>query len=74
MVCIYFGTLCVNIVVHAGSSLIKGNPLKAGKDGTVAMTYIFIPFTSGGGKVFGISALPFIAQSYDDAYRLYQIS
>ncbi|WP_294962240.1 TRAP transporter substrate-binding protein [Sulfurimonas sp.] len=64
----------VDIVVHAGSSLIKGNPLKAVKDGTVAMTDMFIPFTSGGGKVFGISALPFIAQSYDDAYKLYQIS
>jgi len=64
----------VDITVHAGSSLIKGNPLKAVKDGTVAMTDMFIPFTSGGGKVFGISALPFIAHSYDDAYRLYQIS
>ncbi len=64
----------VNITVHPGSSLIKGNPLKAVKDGTVAMTDMFIPFTSGGGKVFGISALPFIASSYDDAYKLYQIS
>ncbi|QKF81584.1 TRAP transporter substrate-binding protein [Halarcobacter ebronensis] len=64
----------VEITVHAGSSLIKGNPLKAVKDGTVAMTDMFIPFTSGGGKVFGISALPFIAHSYDDAYKLYQIS
>jgi len=64
----------IEIVVHAGSSLIKGNPLKAVKDGTVAMTDMFIPFTSGGGKVFGISALPFMAQSYDDAYRLYQIA
>lgn len=64
----------IDITVHAGSSLIKGNPLKAVKDGTVAMTDMFIPFTSGGGKVFGISALPFIAQSYDDAFRLYQIS
>lgn len=64
----------VNIVVHAGSSLVKGNPLKAVKDGTVAMTDMFIPFTSGGGKVFGISALPFIASSYDDALELYKIS
>ena len=64
----------VNITVHAGSSLVKGNPLKAVKDGTVAMTDMFIPFTSGGGKVFGVSALPFIAQNYDDAYKLYQIS
>lgn len=64
----------VNITVHPGSSLVKGNPLKAVKDGTVAMTDMFIPFTSGGGKVFGVSALPFIAQSYDDAFRLYQIS
>lgn len=64
----------VKITVHAGSSLVKGNPLKAVKDGTVAMTDMFIPFTSGGGKVFGISALPFIAHSYDDAYKLYQIS
>ncbi|WP_428024720.1 TRAP transporter substrate-binding protein [Arcobacter sp.] len=64
----------VSITVYAGSSLVKGNPLKAVKDGTVAMTDMFIPFTAGGGKVFGISALPFVAQSYDDAYRLYQIS
>ncbi len=35
---------------------------------------MFIPFTSGGGKVFGISALPFIANSYEDAYKLYQLS
>ncbi len=64
----------VIITVHAGSSLVKGNPLRAVKDGTVALTDMFIPFTSGGGKVFGISALPFIANSYSDAYRLYQIS
>ncbi|WP_457607762.1 TRAP transporter substrate-binding protein [Nitratifractor sp.] len=64
----------VKITVHPGSSLVKGNPLKAVKDGTAPMTDMFIPFTSGGGKVFGISALPFIAKSYDDAYRLYQLS
>lgn len=64
----------VQITVHAGSSLVKGNPLKAVKDGTVAMTDMFIPFTAGGGKAFGISALPFIASSYDDAFKLYQIS
>ncbi|RXK07112.1 TRAP transporter substrate-binding protein [Halarcobacter bivalviorum] len=64
----------VEITVHAGSALIKGNPLKAVKDGTVAMTDMFIPFTSGGGKVFGISALPFIANSYEDAYKLYQLA
>ena len=64
----------VNIIVNPGSALIKGNPLKAVKDGTVAMTYMFIPFTSGGGKVFGVSALPFIASSYDDAFKLYQLS
>lgn len=64
----------VKITVHAGSSLVKGSPLQAVKDGTVAMTDMFIPFTAGGGKVFGISALPFVASSYDDAYKLYQIS
>ena len=64
----------VKIKVHAGSSLVKGNPLKAVKDGTVAMTDMFIPFTAGGGKVFGISALPFVATNYDDAFRLYQLS
>lgn len=64
----------VKITVHAGGSLVKGSPLQAVKDGTVAMTDMFIPFTAGGGKVFGISALPFVANSYDDAYKLYQIS
>ncbi len=64
----------VKITVHAGSSLVKGNPLKAVKDGTAPMTDMFIPFTAGGGKVFGISALPFVANSYDDAFKLYQLS
>lgn len=64
----------VKIKVHAGSSLVKGNPLKAVKNGTVAMSDMFIPFTAGGGKVFGISALPFIASSYKSSYRLYQLS
>ena len=64
----------IDITVHSGSSLVKGNALKAVKDGTVAMSDMFIPFTSGGGKVFGVSALPFIASSYDDAYKLYQLS
>jgi len=64
----------VDITIYPSSSLIKGNPLKAVKDGTVAMADMFIPFTAGGGKIFGISALPFIAQSYDDAYKLYKIS
>lgn len=64
----------VKITIHAGDSLVKGNPLKAVKDGTVTMTDMFIPFTAGGGKVFGISALPFMANSYDDAFKLYQAS
>jgi len=64
----------VDITVYPNSSLIKGNPLKAVKNGTIAMADMFIPFTTGGGKVFGISALPFIAQSYDNAYKLYQIA
>ena len=64
----------VKITIHPGSSLVKGNPLKAVKDGTTPMTDMFIPFTSGGGKVFGISALPFVTNSYDDAFKLYQLS
>ncbi len=64
----------VKIKVHPGSSLVKGNPLKAVKDGTAPMTDMFIPFTAGGGKVFGISALPFVAKNYDEAFKLYQLS
>ncbi|QCT94007.1 TRAP transporter substrate-binding protein [Caminibacter mediatlanticus TB-2] len=64
----------IKIKVHSGNSLVKGNPLKAVKNAVVPISDMFLPFTSGGGKVFGISALPFIAKSYDDAYRLYQIS
>lgn len=64
----------VKITVHPGSSLVGGNPLKAVKDGSVAMTDMFIPFTSGGGKIFGISALPFVVSSYDEAYKLYEIA
>ncbi len=64
----------VKITVHAGGSLVSGNPLKAVKNGTVAMTDMFIPFTSGGGKVFGISAFPFVVSSYDEAFKLYQIA
>lgn len=64
----------VKITVHPGSSLVGGNPLKAVKDGSVAMTDMFIPFTSGGGKIFGISALPFVVSSYDEAFKLYEIA
>lgn len=64
----------VKITVHAGGSLVKGNPLKAVKSGTAPMADMFIPFTAGGGKVFGISALPFVANSYEDAFKLYQLS
>ncbi len=64
----------VKITVHAGGSLVKGNALKAVKDGTAPMSDMFIPFTAGGGKAFGLSALPFVASSFEDAYRLYQIS
>jgi len=64
----------IKIRVHAGNALVKGNPLKAVKNGVVPISDMFLPFTSGGGKVFGISALPFIAKSYDDAYRLYELS
>lgn len=60
----------VDITVHAGSSLVAGNPLKAVKDATVAMTDMFLPFTSGGGEIFGISALPFLVSNYDEAYKL----
>lgn len=64
----------VKITVHPSSSLVQGNILKAVKDGTAPMADMFIPFTAGGGAVFGISALPLVATSYDDAYKLYQIS
>ncbi len=61
----------ISIKVHPGSKLVNGSPLKAVKDGTVAMTDMIMQFTVDGGKVFGISALPFVASDYDDAFKLY---
>ena len=64
----------IDIQVFDNSYLTKVDNLRAVQSGIVMMADMFIPFTSSGGKLFEISALPFVASSYDDAYRLYQIS
>lgn len=64
----------VKIAVHTNSFLVSDNILKSVKDGTISMADMFLPFTTTEEKVFGISTLPFVCSSYDDAYRLYQLS
>ncbi|MEA2051134.1 MAG: TRAP transporter substrate-binding protein DctP [Campylobacterota bacterium] len=64
----------INIKVFDNSYLTKMDNLRAVQNGTVEMADMLMPLTSSGEKLFEISALPFIVTSYDNAYKLYQIS
>lgn len=64
----------VDIAVHAGGALGFKGPelLKTVKDGTVPMSDILMGVVQGSEKVFGISSLPRIVKSYEEAYKLYE--
>ncbi len=63
----------VDISVHPGGSLGFKGPelLKAVKDGTLPMSDILMGVVGGSDKIFGLSSMPLLAKSYEDAKRLY---
>ncbi len=64
----------VIITVHPGGSLgFKGQELlKVVKDGQVPMSDILMGVVSGSEHVFGISSLPRLARTFDEAKKLYE--
>ena len=66
----------VKITVHPGGSLGFKGPelLKVVKDGQVPMSDILMGVVSGSSHVFGISSLPRLVKSYDEARALYEKS
>ncbi|MGQ9669843.1 MAG: TRAP transporter substrate-binding protein [Desulfosoma sp.] len=64
----------VEIAVHPGGALGFKGPelLKTVKDGTVPMSDILMGVVQGSEKVFGISSLPRMVTSYEEAYKLYE--
>jgi len=64
----------VDIVVHPGGALGFKGPelLKTVKDGTVPMSDILMGVVQGSEKAFGISSLPRMVTSYDEAWKLYE--
>ncbi|SHF12161.1 TRAP-type C4-dicarboxylate transport system, substrate-binding protein [Desulfacinum infernum DSM 9756] len=63
----------VDITVHPGGSLGFKGPelLKVVKDGTVPMSDILMGVVQGSEKAFGISSLPRLVTSYEEALTLY---
>jgi TRAP-type C4-dicarboxylate transport system substrate-binding protein len=64
----------VDIAVHPGGALGFKGPelLKTVKDGTVPMSDILMGVVQGSEKAFGISSLPRMVTSYDEAWKLYE--
>ncbi len=64
----------VKITVHPGGSLGFKGPelLKVVKDGQVPMSDILMGVVAGSEHVFGISSLPRLVRTYDDARKLYE--
>ena len=65
------GTL--KITVHANASLFKANEIKRAVQGDQAQAgEILLTAYSNEWPIFGIDGLPFLADSYDEAWKLYQ--
>ncbi len=64
----------VDITVHPGGALGFKGPelLKTVKDGTVPMSDILMGVVQGSEKAFGISSLPRMVTSYDQAWTFYE--
>jgi TRAP-type C4-dicarboxylate transport system substrate-binding protein len=64
----------VQITVHPGGALGFKGPelLKVVKDGQVPMSDILMGVVAGSDQVFGVSSLPRLVMSYEDARKLYE--
>ncbi len=65
----------IEIVTHPGGSLFKGDEIfRAVRSGQAPIGERLISALSNEDPVFGVDALPFLATSFDDAFKLYQAS
>ncbi len=66
----------LEIVVHPGGALgYKGAEiLRVVRDGTLPIAEVLMGNVQGDEPIFGLTSLPLLAGSYDDAWRLYQIA
>ncbi|WP_439685303.1 TRAP-type C4-dicarboxylate transport system, periplasmic component [Cupriavidus oxalaticus] len=65
----------LKIVLHPNGSLLKANEIKRGvQTGQVQMGEILMSLLANENPVFGVDAVPFLATSYTDAYKLWQAS
>ncbi len=64
----------VLITVHPGGSLGFKGPelLKAVKDATLPMSDILMGVVSGSDEIFGLSTIPLLVSSYDEARKFYE--
>ena len=65
----------LKIVLHPNGSLLKANEIKRGvQTGQVQMGEILMSTLANENPVFGVDAVPFLATSYGDSYKLWQAS
>ena len=66
----------LEIVVHPGGALgFKGAEiLRVVRDGTLPIAEVLMGNVQGDEPIFGLTSLPLLAGSYDDAWRLYEIA
>lgn len=65
----------LKILIHPNGSLLKANEIKRGvQTGQVQMGEILMSLLANENPVFGVDAVPFLATSYQDSYKLWQAS
>ncbi|WP_420993913.1 TRAP transporter substrate-binding protein [Cupriavidus sp. 30B13] len=65
----------LKIQIHPNGSLLKANEIKRGvQTGQVQMGEILMSLLANENPVFGVDAVPFLATSYQDSYKLWQAS
>ncbi|TCT09215.1 TRAP-type C4-dicarboxylate transport system substrate-binding protein [Tepidamorphus gemmatus] len=65
----------IEIVTHPGGSLFKGDEIfRAVRTGQAPIGERLVSAMSNEDPVFGVDALPFLATSFDEAWKLYQAS
>ncbi len=65
----------LEIVVHAGGSLFKGHEIKrAVRTGQTEIGERLLSAHSNENAMFAVDSIPFVASSFDDAHRLYNIA
>src|SRR5690606_22251484 len=65
----------LKITVHANASLFKAPEIKRAVQGNQAQIgEVLISNYANENALFGVDVLPFVATSYDDAFKLYQAS